>query len=112
MPTMTPLDELRQLADLAHEHSDENRRMLLRGITDVFMLAPGSYTDLQKQCFGDIIEEVAYDLEWQMREELARRIAAETHAPRKLVHRLAHDEIVVARPVLEQSPVLTEEDLV
>lgn len=107
-----PLELLTELVRLAREHTDESRRKLLRGITDVFMLAPGSYTDLQKQCFGDIIEEVAYDLEWQMREELARRIAAETHAPRKLVHRLAHDEIVVARPVLEQSPVLTEEDLV
>jgi uncharacterized protein (DUF2336 family) len=106
------LELLTELVRLAREHTDESRRKLLRRITGVFMLAPGSYTDLQKQCFGDIIEEVAYDLEWQMREELARRIAAETHAPRKLVHRLAHDEIVVARPVLEQSPVLTEEDLV
>ena len=107
-----PLELLKELVHLAHERTDESRCKFLRQVTDVFMLTPERYTDLQRQCFGEIIEKVAYDLEWQMRKELARRISSENYAPRKLVQRLAHDVIPVAQPVLEQSPVLTEVDLV
>jgi uncharacterized protein (DUF2336 family) len=107
-----PLELLKELVHLAHERADESRCKFLRQVTDVFMLTPERYTDLQRQCFGEIIEKVAYDLEWQMRKELARRISSENYAPRKLVQRLAHDVIPVAQPVLEQSPVLTEVDLV
>ena len=107
-----PLELLNELVHLAHERSGESRRKFLRQVTDVFMLTPERYTDLQRQCFGEIIEKVAYDLEWQMRKELALRICSENYAPRKLIQRLAHDEIPVAQPVLEQSPVLTEVDLV
>ena len=107
-----PLELLNELVHLAHERSGESRRKFLRQVTDVFMLTPERYTDLQRQCFGEIIEKVAYDLEWQMRKELALRICSEHYAPRQLIQRLAHDEIPVAQPVLEQSPVLTEVDLV
>ncbi len=108
-----PLTDLNQLVELAHEHTDEDsRRDLLRRVTDVFLGGPGSYTEMQNEYFGDIMETLAYDLERQVREELARQIAAETDAPRKLVKRLAGDEIAVAQPVLEQSPVLTEDDLI
>ena len=104
---------LRRLAYQAHEHmDDQNRRALLRRITDVFLDEPGSFSKQQYQHFGAIMEKLAYDLESQVREELARRIAAEASAPRQLVHRLASDEISVAQPVLEQSPVLTEHDLI
>lgn len=107
-----PLELLQQLNCLAYEKSEESRRSLLKQITDVFMLSPQEYTDLQRQYFGEIIEIIAYDLEWQIRRELARCIASESHAPKTLVKRLAHDEIPVAQPVLEQSPVLNEQDLV
>lgn len=106
------LSELRQLAYLAHEQTAESRRELLGRITDAFMESPAVYTKLQSTIFGDILEKLAYDLETQARQELARRIAAEEHAPRKLVRRLASDEIAVAEPVLQQSPVLTQDDLV
>lgn len=108
-----PLSDLNSLIELAHEHEDEDsRRDLLRGITDFFLGEPGSYTQIQNDYFGDIMETLAYDLEREVREELAREIAAEKDAPRKLVKRLAGDEIAVAQPVLERSPVLTEDDLI
>lgn len=45
------------------------------------------------------------------RAELAERLADVDEAPRTLVLRLATDVIGVARPILERSPVLTDEDL-
>jgi len=108
-----PLSALNELCDVAHGAKDrESRRALLRRITDVFLEEPGSYTEQQRCLFGDIMEKLAYDLEMQVREELARRIAAEADAPNGLVCRLANDEIYVARPVLERSPALTEDDLI
>lgn len=108
-----PLSALNELCDVAHGAKDrESRRALLRRITDVFLTEPGAYTEQQKCLFGDIMEKLAYDLEMQVREELARRIAAEENAPNGLVCRLANDEIYVARPVLERSPALSEDDLI
>ncbi|MCG8559341.1 MAG: DUF2336 domain-containing protein [Hyphomicrobiales bacterium] len=108
-----PLQGLKQLVYLAHEHSDDqSRRELLRRVTDVFLQAPGAFTARQNAYFGDIMARLAYDLEQRMREELARRIAAEAAAPPELVRRLAHDEIAVAQPVLERSPALTQDDLI
>ena len=105
--------ELNQLVELAYEYEDEeSRRDLLRRITDFFLVEPSSYTRTQNDYFGDIMEKLAYDLESQVREELAREIGAVADAPRKLVKRLAGDEIAVARPILEQSPVLTQDDLI
>ena len=104
---------LKKLAYQAHEHmDDESRLSFLRRITNVFLDEPGSFSKQQYQHFGAIMEKLAYDLEREVREELARRIAAEADAPRQLVHRLASDEISVAQPVLERSPVLTGHDLI
>lgn len=107
-----PLEQLTRLTNLARNGSDDCRRALLRGITDVFMTDPGAYTPRQTGTFGAIMEQLAYDLEREVRVELACRIAAEAHAPAGLVFRLAGDEIAVAQPVLEQSPVLSEDDLI
>lgn len=108
-----PLSALNELCDVAHGAKDrESRRALLRRITDVFLAEPGAYTEQQRCLFGDIMEKLAYDLEMHVREELARRIAAEADAPNGLVFRLANDEIYVARPVLERSPALSEDDLI
>jgi uncharacterized protein (DUF2336 family) len=52
------------------------------------------------------------DVDVTGRAELAESIADRDNAPRRMVLALARDEITVARPVLERSPVLRDEDLV
>ncbi len=106
------VQELESLITLAREPSSDKRRLLLRRFTDVFMQDPASHSDQQKHYFGDIMGKLAYDLESQVRQELAHRLAAEKTAPAELILRLANDEIDVARPVLQQSPVLTQDDLI
>jgi uncharacterized protein (DUF2336 family) len=105
-------NKLESLVQLAHETSSERRRELLREITDVFLDNPSSYNSTESQYFGEIMGKVAYDLERQVREELARKLAAEAAAPPDLIKRLAGDEIEVARPVITESPVLQEHDLI
>lgn len=106
-------DVLENLAVLADPPADgTERRALLWRITEMFFESEDPYGGEDSDFFGEMMEELAFSLERQVREELARKIAAEESAPHSLVVRLARDEIPVARPVLEQSPVLTQDDLI
>jgi uncharacterized protein (DUF2336 family) len=51
------------------------------------------------------------DLEKKVRQTLAETLAASPNLPCDVARRLARDDIDVARPVLEQSPVLSDEEL-
>ncbi len=106
------LNKMVHLVDLASEPSSDRRRELLREITDVFLDKPESYNETENWYFGDILGKVAYELETEMRRELAEKLGDHEAAPRELVNRLARDEIEVARPVIERSPVLSQDDLV
>lgn len=109
---MTQSASLERLVAIAAEPSSERRRELLREVTDLFLASPDSYNSRENTYFGEIMGKVAFDLEQQIREELAEKLAAESAAPPDLIRQLAQDDIAVARPVLEQSPVLEEQDLI
>ena len=81
---MDPLDELKQLVYVAHEHSRDSQLELLWRITGVLLHDPGSYSDHQRLCFGEIMEKLAYDLEQEIRAELSHMIATEALAPHRL----------------------------
>lgn len=102
---------LQSLVDLASEPSGEKRRDLLRGITDIFLEDPEGLSEVESGHMSEIMGQVAYDLEMQVRKDLAERLAAIDAAPHDLIQRLANDEIEVARPVLLKSGVLKESDL-
>ena len=104
--------KLEKLLNLATEPSSERRRELLYELTDLFLDSPEHHTERVSWFFGDIIGRVAYDLEAEVRTRVAERLKAETAAPPELIKRLANDEIGVARPVIEHSPVLSQDDLV
>lgn len=107
------VDVLEQLAGFSEmPECGEERRALLWQMTDFFLESGNSHDALDRDFFGELMEEIAFSLERQVREELARKIAAEASMPHGLMVRLASDEIPVARPVLEQSPVLTNHDLI
>lgn len=103
---------LLRLIDLAKEPSSEKRRELLREVTDLFMEAPQDHSALQTEQFGDILGTVAREMEMEVRQTLATRLASVPNAPHALIVQLANDEINVARPVLTQSVVLRDSDLI
>lgn len=103
--------KLKRLVELAGEPCGVRRRTLLCEVTDLFLAESESLTERQNWELGEIMAQLAYDLDRQVRAELANRLAAEGDAPRALIRRLAHDDIAIARPVLRQSPVLTQDDL-
>ncbi|MDO1558096.1 DUF2336 domain-containing protein [Brevundimonas sp. 2R-24] len=102
---------LTDLIALAKEPSSEKRRELLREVTDIFFGAPAPASGAENDLYGAVLAQLSRDMEVAVRAELAARFAPSPHAPLQLVRTLAMDEIDVAAPVLSQSPVLTEQDL-
>lgn len=97
---------------LSGETSSDKRRDILRRVTDLFFLTTEQQTPGDIATFGNVMERIAYELEVEARSELSERISEIDKAPRHLVCRLATDDIAVARPVLENSRVLTDNDLI
>lgn len=103
---------LAEIELLSSDASSENRRELLRRVTDLFFLTSEQHTPNDGVVFGNVMERIAFELEIEARAELSERISEIDKAPHHLVSRLASDEIEVAKPVLERSSVLTDTDLI
>lgn len=103
---------LSDIERLTEETSSARRRELLDAVTDIFLVTADYQTDSDAEMLSEIMERIAYALEIEARAQLAERVSRASRASRGLVVRLANDEISVARPVLEQSPVLTNTDLI
>lgn len=103
----------KRLQALASEPSSETRRELLREVTDMFLGDPASQNETECMLFDDVIAAVVKDMESVVRAELSDKLA-DTAAPiGKTLKRFAMDDnIDVARPVLERSTSLSEEDLI
>ena len=102
-----------RLTQLASEPSSEKRRELLRGITDLFLGDPCIRSDKECMLFEDVISAVVSDMQGAVRAELAEKLA-DTMAPinNTLKKFAMDDDIAVARPILERSKTLTDEDLI
>jgi uncharacterized protein (DUF2336 family) len=106
------MSKLQDLIDLAKEPSSDKRRVLLREITDLFFVNPDHQSG-ELALFDDVMSQLAGEMEAAVRAELADRIAPVADGPKRLLRGLAADQSIdVARPILEQSPSLTDEDLV
>ena len=103
---------LLEIETLSHETSSDKRRQVLHRITDLFFMTSEQQTPRDIDAFGNVMERIAYELEIEARAELSERISNIDKAPKRLVRRLAIDDIAVAKPVLELSNVLTDHDLV
>ena len=109
---MSDTPKLLELINLAKEPSSEKRRELLREVTDLFFLSPQSHNAREEALFDGVMEQLAGEMEAEVRAELAERLADQTRAPPTILRRLAHDDISIAGPILRRSTLLTEDDLV
>ena len=100
------------LLELARETSSEKRRELLRQVTDIFLDNKQTRSEAESAHFDEIFNAVSEDLEHAVRIELARKVAMSNAPIRKTARQLALDEIEIARPVIERSRALAQEDLI
>ncbi len=106
------LESLESLARLAKETSAEKRRELLHEVSNLFLEKPEEISSRESDYFADIMGKIAFDLEMEVRRDMAERLAKVDAAPHKLMKMLANDKIEVARPVLMESGVLNNADLI
>ncbi len=104
--------QLQKLIQLAQEQSSDGRRELLREITDLFVESHAEVGEKESHDFAEIVGHLVYDVEMEVRQHLAERLSTLDNAPHNLVTMLANDEIDVARPLLANSPVLKNADLI
>ncbi len=104
-------NRLQDLIALASEPSSERRRELLRGVTDMFFTGE-THGATEMGLFDAVLGKLASEMEQAVRAELAERMSGAAEPPRTLMRKLATDEIDVARPILERSGALSDDDLV
>jgi uncharacterized protein (DUF2336 family) len=110
---MSPLAKLiGELETSIARGSPERRVRTLRSVTDLFLQDPEALSERQVELFDTVITRLATAIEARARAELAERLAGVANAPRGIVRSLAHDQIVVARPILTRSDRLSDDDLI
>ncbi|WP_249693817.1 DUF2336 domain-containing protein [Stappia sp. WLB 29] len=111
MPNM-PNTELVNFEALANEPDMARRNELARNVATLFSLTSEKCSDEQIEVYDSVLVRLSDMVEMQARAFIAGRLASLRRAPEGTIRRLADDEIEVARPVLEQSTVLRDADLV
>jgi uncharacterized protein (DUF2336 family) len=106
------LEHLEGLARLTRENDDEGRQNLLREVTNMFMDTSENLSDRELSYFGDIMGGMVGQVETMVRQHLSETISSVSNAPHDVILALANDELEVALPVLQNSDVLKDEDLV
>ncbi len=100
---------------LAKSGAPADREKLLLALVD--LCAAGDRKDERvdpgvQALMNSVFMSLVADAERQIRQALSQRLASADWAPHALVNVLALDEIEIARPVIAQSPVLDDGDLV
>jgi len=104
--------DLDSLLDLARDKSVESRTRLVRIVGDLFFETASVLSERERALMSEILRQLIHDVEMSVRRALAERLAHEPGSPRDLVTALANDDIEVAYPILIESAVLQDIDLV
>ncbi len=104
--------EIRRLLELAHDRSVQDRSELVAGICDLYFGEARVRIDYDREMMADIMRRLVHDVESSVRRRLSECLAHRPDAPRDLVATLARDDIEIAYPVLVNSEVLRDADLV
>lgn len=104
-----------ELISLARDNSARARHALSERVCELCLADnEGKYqlSPEENQLAGEILIRLLREFEIDMRAQLAEKLAVSGIAPKQLIYALAMDEIIVAAPVIAQSPLLNEQDLI
>jgi len=105
-------DDLEYLFELARDKTVAGRRMLVATIGDLFFSQHDILSDRERALMTEILRQLIHDVEVSVRRALAERLSEQSLAPHELVVALANDEIEVAHPLLVNSDVLQDLELI
>lgn len=104
--------ELQDLLLLAKDKSEQARARLVENITDLFLSDDGRLSEHERALMSDILGKLISQVEAGIKKELAKVLASEDIELPEIILQLANDHVEIARPLLEQSKLLKDPDLI
>jgi len=111
-PAKIPGKDLQFLLGLAFDRSVESRRALTATIGDLFDKQDEVLSERERALMTDILRKLIHDCEKAVRRDLSERLSGVPNPPHELIVSLANDEIEVAEPILKQSKILRDAELI
>jgi uncharacterized protein (DUF2336 family) len=100
------------LLELARQKSTDSRSELAATISDLFSGEGNVLSDRERALMYEIIHRIVKDAEMDVRKVISTRLADREDAPLDLIEILANDRIDVAYPILTESTVLRDQNLI
>lgn len=94
------------------EDNQTEREQLFRNMAQLFSYVSDRCDDQQVAQYDEVLCQLAEMVEVEARVHVAKLLAPLDRAPGTVVVKLANDDIAVARPLLEFSNVLSDDDLI
>ena len=104
--------EIESLIGLTRKKSQAGRNSIFETVQDLFLEKKDGLSDHERALMGGMLRQLIHEVELTVRKNVAERLARRDDAPRELVLALANDEIEVAHPLLMDSTVLHDNDLI
>lgn len=108
-PLLVRLYDSHKIYTLAHDKKPEARQALTKAVLELLEM---DLSPREGELIADVLIALIRQAERDLRQALAERLAAMDNVPLRLVLHMANDEIDVARPVLRESCVLGDLDLI
>ncbi len=103
---------LQKLLSMALDRSVKGRETLARTIGKLFSEEERALSELERALMTDILGKLISDIEIIVRKALSEELSSTKTVPHELILMLANDEIEVARPILLESSIVEDQDLV
>ena len=110
--TAHDMSDMGRLAQLAmNPKSGTSREEIYLAVASLYRIQGAGLNARERELMREILRVLTFDVEMAIRIALAQRLAADTTAPHDLILLLVDDSIEVARPLILNSPLLTEADM-
>ncbi|MEM6781644.1 MAG: DUF2336 domain-containing protein [Pseudomonadota bacterium] len=108
-PLLARLHDRHKLYELAKDKEPQARSELASIMVDLLNI---DLSEREKELLADVVIRLMRQAEADLRQALAQRLAAMDNVPLRMILMLANDEIQIAEPILRNSPILDDMDLV
>lgn len=105
-------EDIVKLLGLAKSRSDASRSQLVENITDLFLSDEGRLSEHERALMSEILSKLISQVEADVRKELADVLLRSGIDMPDVAKLLANDDVEIARPLLEQSDLLKDPELI
>jgi uncharacterized protein (DUF2336 family) len=110
--TAHDMSDMGRLAQLAmNPQGGASREEIYLAVASLYRVQGSGLNERERELMREILRRLTRDVEMAIRVALAQRLAEDTTAPHDLILLLVDDSIEVARPLILNSPLLSETDV-